>query len=120
MTDPWADVRERLKTRNHLGDTLSKRLGMMIDMPPNWENAMPRIADEVRELERAMDDARENVLTDADALLAVVRAAKTYRDSHTMEGANKEGELLMDFTARIVDERAKIDEALAALPEHLK
>jgi len=49
-------------------------------------------------------------------LIDVARAAKTYRDSHTMEGANKEGELLMDFTARIVNERAKVDEALAALP----
>ena len=52
-----------------------------------------------------------------EALREVARAAETYRDSHTMEGANKEGELLMDFTERIVAERARIDEALDALPD---
>ncbi len=91
MTDPWWGVRDGKYQPSELDDEVTVYLA--IDVEP--------------------------LIDDADALLAVVRVAKTYRDSHTMEGANK-GELLMDFTDRIVAERAAIDKALAALPEHLR
>ncbi len=95
MRDPWADVRERVDDKGWVLNGSDLPL-----MDPH--TVILRL------------------LTDATALLDVARAAKTYRDSHTMEGANKEGELLMDFTARIVDERAKLDEALDALQPHLR
>lgn len=90
MTDPWAEVREYAESFN-------------------TKATIPIAQIDLTEL-----------LADADALLAVVRATIPYRDAHTMEGANQEGESILDFQERLIGLRAELDKALASLPEHLK
>ena len=83
MTDLWADVRDRSYTKDDLADGETTRL---------WQDVKP-------------------LLADADALLAVVRAAQGLKQVWLDKGHGGQAE---------VEAHRKIYKALAALPKHLR
>jgi hypothetical protein len=79
------------------------------------------LKERIEALEKADRISMDNIVEKTvriEALERVRHAAEKYRNSHTMAGANVEGESISDFIARIVKERAVLDEALAALAAH--
>ena len=110
MTDLWKDVRDQVKEGRATASAL------------NWDGFAEQIS----------FVALEEILADADALLAVVKAAQWQPDIPLMQKAVKWSKAnyrhigdypTVNWGAREYIQgcrRVRIDEALAALPEHLK